>query len=74
MRIACRALGLGVRAFLVKEMRCLSLQSSEPCAKAPAHLPPGSAAVRCTVRTSSGTAVDVVLGGHAEGLRASKPA
>ncbi len=56
-----------MRAVLVLELRTCRVSGVTPCDRTPANLPEGCAAVRCHVRTTSGAATTVVLGGPASG-------
>jgi len=52
---------------LVLELRTCRVSGIMPCDRPPANLPEGCVAVRCHVRTTSGAATTVVLGGPASG-------
>ncbi len=66
-RSACSYLGEALRAVLVLELRTCRVSGIMPCDRPPANLPEGCVAVRCHVRTTSGAATTVVLGGPASG-------
>lgn len=55
-------LGEALRALLVMETRSLRLMATEPCLRAPAHLPPGCVALRCSVHTPGGAELSVIIG------------
>jgi ARID/BRIGHT DNA binding domain len=57
------------RAVLVAEVRSLKLVKIKNCTNPPAYLPPGSIAVQCEVRTATGIAFTVMLGGPSEALK-----
>ncbi|KAK9844911.1 hypothetical protein WJX74_008601 [Apatococcus lobatus] len=56
-------LGEALRAILVLEVRRATVTSTTPCERLPAHLPPGSSALRCSIRSQSGATSLAVLGG-----------
>ncbi|KAK9822214.1 hypothetical protein WJX81_006927 [Elliptochloris bilobata] len=56
-------LGEALRALLVLEVRQARLAGRNACERTPAHLPPGCNATRCALRSASGAAASVVLGG-----------
>lgn len=62
-----RHLGEALRALLVLEVRQARLAGRQACERTPAHLPPGCAALRCALRSASGAAASVVLGGPLPG-------
>ncbi len=63
----CSFLGEALRGLLVLEMRGLTVLEAVPCERTPAHLPPGSAALRCTIASASGAVFCVILGGPPHG-------
>ena len=65
--VACSFLGEALRAVLVLEVRRATVTSTTPCERLPAHLPPGSSALRCSIRSQSGATALAVLGGPPSG-------
>ena len=64
-----RFLGEALRALLTLEVRQLELAQLVQLGRPPAHLPSGTSAVRCDVRTPSGATATVTLGGPADLLK-----
>jgi len=60
-----RFFGEALRALLTLEVRQLEVTQLVQLDRPPAQLPGGTSAVRCEVRTPSGAAATVTLGGPA---------
>ena len=55
--------------MLAVEVRGLEVLQLAPCDRAPAHLPHGSGAMRCEVRSTGGAHCTVTLGGPMDILK-----
>ena len=55
-----------LRGLIVAEVRVATMVTSVPCVQTPAHLPAGSAGMKCRIQSASGAMFSVVLGGPPE--------